>query len=236
MADMHIQCGSLLEGAQSARGTAVVVDVYRAFTCAPLLFSMGVAGSILVATPEEAFDLKRENPDLVLAGEVKGIPIRGFDLGNSPSRILKLGTAFFRGKTVVLRTSAGVQGAIAALNAADEVLLGSYSLAGSTVRYLRKKRPEQVSIVAMGVQLKARAPEDEWCARYMAHLLGSGEYDHNQALGEIIFNETTQKFFNADKPEFPAEDPILCLQRDVYDFALRAYRQDGLVRVEKLIP
>ena len=26
------------------------------------------------------------------------------------------------------------------------------------------------------------APEDEWCARYIAHLLGIGEYNHNEAL------------------------------------------------------
>jgi hypothetical protein len=32
MTDMHVTCDSLLPGAQAARGVAVVVDVFRAFT------------------------------------------------------------------------------------------------------------------------------------------------------------------------------------------------------------
>ncbi len=106
-------------------------------------------------------------------------------------------------------------------------------IARATAEYLRAKFPLRVSIVAMGVQLKEKAPEDEWCARYLAHLLGKGDYDHNQALREIIFQETTQKFLRRDRPQFPAEDPILCLQRDIYDFALKVIRLDGLVVVHK---
>ena len=116
----------LLPGARAARGLAVIIDVYRAFTCTPLLYALGIERSILVATAEEALALKATNPDFVLIGEISGAPIDGFDLGNSPSQIVRLGTAMFRGKTVVQRTSAGVQGAIAALQGADEVLLGSY--------------------------------------------------------------------------------------------------------------
>ena len=230
---MQVTCSSLLEGAKSAKGTAIVVDVYRAFSCTPLLFSLGVRESILVALPEEALTLKSQDPDLILIGEVGGAPIEGFDLGNSPSLILGKETDFFKGKTVVQRTSAGVQGALAALDAADEVLLGSYMTARATAKYLLARAPQRVSIVAMGVQLKAKAPEDEGCARYLAHLLGAAGYDHNQALREILFQETTQKFLRRDKPHYPPEDPILCLQRDIYDFVLKVTRKGGLVIVHQ---
>ena len=95
---MQVSCHSLLAGAQAARGVAVIIDVFRAFTCAPLLFSLGVPRIILAATAAEAFALKRQNPNLLLVGEVGGIPIEGFDLGNSPSQILKTDPSFFPGQ------------------------------------------------------------------------------------------------------------------------------------------
>ena len=230
---MKVTCASLLEGARNARGVAVVIDVYRAFTCTPLLFSLGIEKSILVATPQEAFDLKQKDRNLLLLGEVEGVPIDGFDLGNSPGEILQKGASFFNGRTVVQRTSAGVQGVLTALDTADEVLPASYALADSTATYLLNKQPENVSIVAMGWSLEVTAPEDEWCARYIAHLLGAGDYDHNVALNEILFHKTTQKFFDIDKPHFPAEDPAVCLQRNCYDFILKAMRENDQVVIRR---
>ena len=230
---MEITRGSLLAGAQAARGLSVVIDVFRAFSCAPLLFSMGIEKGILVSTPEEAITLKKEDAALILVGEVDGAPISGFDFGNSPSQILKQAPAIFKGKTIVQRTSSGVQGALAALKNSDEVLLASFALAASTAKYILKKNPARVSILAMGWNLEVIAPEDEWCATYIAHLLGKGDYDHIQALREIIFHEQAQKFLQRKKPHFPPEDPLLCLQRDVYDFVLRAERESGKVIVRK---
>jgi 2-phosphosulfolactate phosphatase len=147
---------------------------------------------------------------------------------------MRTDSTFFKGKTIVQRTSSGVQGALAALAVADEVLLGSYALAKSTAEYILSKNPEEVSLVAMGWNLKVTAPEDEWCGRYIAHLLGNGQYDHMQALREIVYHETAQKFLRGDVSYFPAEDPLLCLQRDLYDFVLRAERKKDLVIVKKV--
>jgi 2-phosphosulfolactate phosphatase len=234
MNEMEVTRARLLEGAQTARGVAVIIHVLRAFTCAPLLFSFGIRKSILVSTPEEAFALRQKNGELLLIGEVGGVPIEGFDLGNSPSEILYRGPAFFRGKTVVQRTSSGVQGVLAALDVADEVLPASYSLAQATARYILAKQPPRVSVVAMGWALKHVAPEDEWCARYISHLLGAGDYDHYAALAEILSNQTTQKFFDPEKPHFPPEDPIMCLQLNTHNFVLRAGRDDDGVVVNKI--
>ena len=231
---MKITHRSLLPGAKNAHGLAVIIDVFRAFSCAPLLFSLGIKKSILVASPTDGLRLKKTDSNLILVGEVGGAPIEGFDFGNSPSQILNATSSFFKEKTVVQRTSSGVQGAIAALVVADEVLLGSYGLANATARYIESKQPEEVSLVAMGWDLKELAPEDEYCARYMAHLLREGEYNHIQALREIVFHESTQKFLRGDVAYFPAEDPILCLQRDIYNFVLRVGREKDLVVVEKI--
>jgi 2-phosphosulfolactate phosphatase len=231
---MQVNRYSLSEGARAARGLTVVVDVFRAFTCTPLLFSLGAADCMLVATPEEALQLKKRDPSLILTGEVSGIPIQGFDLGNSPSQILRQKPDFFRDKRVVQRTSSGVQGALIALDKADEVLLGSYTLAKTTAEHILSKTPDRVSIVAMGWELQEIAPEDECCARYLEHLLGQGNYDHHEALREILFHESAQKFLRGDKPYFPPEDPVLCLQRDLYDFVLKAHREGDMVVVGKI--
>ncbi len=232
---MQVIQDSLLAGAQSAKGLAVIIDVFRAFTCTPLLFSLGIENSILVATPQEAFALKRDQKNVLLIGEIGGVPIEGFDLGNSPSEIRRQAPSMFKGRTIVQRTSAGVQGALAALAAADEVLVAGYTNARATVNYILAKKPKQVSLVAMGWDLKERAPEDEGCVRYIAHLLGAGDYDHNKTLSDIISQETAQRFLRADNPHFPAEDPILCLQRDVYDFALQVVRDKNCVCVNKIL-
>lgn len=226
---MQISCDRLLEGARHAEGTAVIVDVFRAFTCTPLLFTLGIQKSILVATQEHAFALREEDPTRILVGEISGIPIEGFDLGNSPSEILGKDPAFFEGRTVVQRTSSGVQGVLAAMDVADEVLLGSYVVAGATARYILAEDRKRVSLVAMGWNMKEPAPEDEGCIRYLFHLLGDAPYDHLTALREIVFHSTTQKFLRAEKTYFPPEDPLFCLQRDLFDFAVRAERQGDLV-------
>ncbi len=231
---MKVIQDSFLAGAQAAKGLAVIIDVFRAFTCTPLLFSLGIEKSILVATPQEAFTLKQDRKDVLLIGEIGGVPIEGFDLGNSPSEIRHQGSSLFKGRTVVQRTSAGVQGALAALATADEVLVGGYTNARATADYILAQKPKQVSLVAMGWDLQERAPEDEGCVRYIAHILGAGNYDHNKTLSEIVSQETAQRFFRADNPHFPAEDAILCLQRDVFDFALRVEREEQLVVVYKI--
>lgn len=231
---MQISCDRLLEGARCARDTAVIIDVFRAFTCTPLLFALHIEKSVLVATSDQAFALREKDRGLILIGEVGGVPIQGFDLGNSPSDILCKDPAFFEGRTVIQRTTSGVQGALAAMDGADEVLLGSYVVARATARYILSKKPKRVSLVAMGWNLEEKAPEDEWCVRYFSHLLENAPYDHLMALREIVFHRTTQKFLRMKETYFPPEDPLLCLQRDMYDFVLRARREGNLVVVDKL--
>ncbi|MEE4263097.1 MAG: 2-phosphosulfolactate phosphatase [Desulfobacteraceae bacterium] len=230
---MQINVGYLLEGAKAARGIAVIIDVFRAFSCTPLMFSLGLKKSILVSQPHEALALKDRHQDYILVGEVDGLPVEGFDLGNSPSEILRQKVSFFIGKTAVQRTSAGVQGALTALEVADEVLVAGYNVARATAQYILSRQPARVSLVAMGWNMKQKAPEDNWCARYIAHLLGKGEYNHDQAMREIVFNRTAQRFLRADEAKFPPEDPVLCLQRNVYNYALIAQREHNAVIIRK---
>ncbi len=167
--------------------------------------------------------------EAVLVGEADGIPIPGFDISNSPIEALRKGRELFNGKRVVHRTTAGVTGALAAMESSDEVLLASFLTARATALYVQAKAPEKVTIVAMGSRSIEKSPEDECCADYIENMLRGQPYDHLNALQKILEHESAQKFLRADTSYLPSEDPVLCLQRDLFDFALRAEKRDGFV-------
>jgi 2-phosphosulfolactate phosphatase len=212
-----------LAGAGQAEGISVVIDVYRAFTCAACMVYLGAEGVVLRADPEEVLDLKRERGYLAV-GEVKGRKVPGFDLGNSPSRILATGREFFEGRTVAQRTSAGVTGAVAAAQTSDLLILGSYVTASAIARYLLGlvPAPAVVSLVAMGGRGERPSPEDDGCADYLEHLLTGRPYNHLETVRGIVEHESTQQFLRGDQPHFPPSDPLFCLQRDMFDFVLVA--------------
>ena len=57
---MEIKINSLLEGAQQAKGTVIIVDVFRAFTTASVALNRGVSKIIFVADPDDALALREE--------------------------------------------------------------------------------------------------------------------------------------------------------------------------------
>ncbi len=224
---MRIERLSCLPGAEVARGVAVIIDVFRAFTCAPLLLRLKARALLLEADIARCLSLRG---DAVLVGERNEEPIEGFDLPNSPLLILRSGPARFAGRTVVLRTTSGVAGALVARQKADAVLLASFINARATAAYLRACGASVVSLVAMGTHGETPAAEDERCGDYIESLLGGGSYDHIAAIAEILASDSGRRFFAADKPYLPAADPAICLQRDLFDHAIRAEAEGDWVR------
>ena len=230
---MKIIRKSCAEGAQEAEGLAVVIDVFRAFSCGPLFFHFGARRVILEADPEKALGLKRENPHFILVGEVNEVPIEGAELGNSLSHIIVKGEPFFRDKTVIHRTTAGVTGVASAFENTDQVILGSFVMAEAISAYIKGKKPDQVTLVAMGERAHKKAPEDEACADYLEYLLTGRRYDPIKAFKDIVFHPSAQKFIQRTKEYLPREDPIFCLQRDLFDFVLTARMDQDLITVHK---
>ena len=178
---MRIERRSLLAGAAEARGVAVVIDVLRAFSCSALMFHYGIRDLALVRTPQEALAFRDGDPDYLVAGEVKGVKVEGFDVGNSPADIVSKGESFFHGRRIAARSSAGTQGVLAAAAHAEQVLLGSYMTAAATAAYIRdharidalvRGHDTTVTIVAMGYEGVRPSVEDERCGDYLEYLLG----------------------------------------------------------------
>ena len=147
---MEIRIDSLLRGAQEAEGTAIIIDVFRAFTTAAIAFSRGVEKIVLVAEIEEALQLRKAGVGQICMGEVAGMRPEGFDYGNSP---YELSQADVSGKTLIQSTRAGTVGVAAAVRA-DQIYVGSLVIADATVKAINRDSPDIVSIVAMGAEAK----------------------------------------------------------------------------------
>jgi phosphosulfolactate phosphohydrolase-like enzyme len=212
---------------------SVIIDVFRSFSSAPLLLHLGAAPLILEGDVERCFALREQLPGARLVGSRNEDPIDSFDVTNSPWFILQRGRAFFDGRPVILRSTSGVGGAAAAVGQGGLVLLASFITAAATAAWLQRQRPQRVALIAMGRKGEEPAPEDEACADCIASLLGGAAYDHLAATAGILAHENARKYFRGDNPALPSEDPVLCLQLDLCDFAIRAVRRDGWIEAER---
>ena len=222
---MEIRIGSLYRGAQEARGTVVIIDVFRAFTTDAVAFSKGAEKIVLVAEVEEALKLREQGVGEICMGEVDGIRPDGFDLGNSPFEMLNADVA---GKTLIQSTRAGTVGMSAAVNA-SQIYAGSLVLAASTVKAIVHDAPDLVTIVAMGAEARVHADEDEQCAFYMRNLLQGRKPDHDAVRALVLSGAEAQKYSDPEQPQFHPEDRDMALQIDSVDFAIKVGREDGLL-------
>jgi len=201
-----------VEGAKKAKGIVIIIDIFRAATVEAFLLDKGVKEIIPVATPEEAFTYKKENPDYVLCGEDYGHSIEGFDLGNSPFDISK--AVNLKDKTIVHRTSQGTQGIVNAKNA-EEIIFGSFVTASAISDYLIKKNPSVCSIIAMDES----GSEDEVFADFLiSKLKNELSRDIDEITEYLSKYHTAAKFLNPDISEFSKEDFYLCMDVDKFDF------------------
>ncbi|MBR5307909.1 MAG: 2-phosphosulfolactate phosphatase [Clostridia bacterium] len=222
---MNIQILQLTEGAKKARGIAVIIDVFRAFSVEAYMFSMGAEKIIPIGDADIAYKLKAENPEYILAGERHGKILPGFDVGNSPTDISKMQ---IKGKTAVHTTSAGTQGIANAKNA--EVILGASLVnARATAEYIRKSGICDISLVCMGLEALAPTEEDTLCAQYIRSILLGEEFDIAPKIEELKLTSGAKFFDKAQNDVFPETDFFLCTQTDKFDFAMRLTRgEDGI--------
>ncbi|MDP2901453.1 MAG: 2-phosphosulfolactate phosphatase [Candidatus Bathyarchaeota archaeon] len=225
---MEIKRLSLMEGARKATGTAVIIDVFRAFTTAAYVMANGAETILPVGGVEEALELRRRHPDWLVTGEVHGHKVPGFDYGNSPDEVSRVD---FTGRAVVQRTSSGVQGILAA-SGADEVLLGSFVIAEATVEYMKRRDPGVVSLVAMGWEGEFEAIEDELCAEYLEARLRGERPDFPDMARRIRADAQGAKFFDPAQTSFREGDFHAAMSLDRFPFALRVDRGPPM-RVER---
>lgn len=220
---MEIRLLQNIDGARRAEGLTVIIDVFRAFSLECYLFAAGAGRVLPVGAEETARRLKREHPEYVLIGERGGVKLPGFEYGNSPSQTQN---ADLKGKTVVHTTSAGTQGIVNAKKA-EEIVTGSLVNAGAVAEYIRRRNPDCVSIVCMGLSGKTEAPEDTLCGRYIRGILTGTEPDMTRELALLRADASVERFFREEtQAVFPAEDYRMCTDVDRFPFVLKVERLD----------
>lgn len=229
---MEIIRSSLLDGARRAKGTTVIIDVFRAFTVACYLVHNGAERVYPVGSVEEAYAMKKANPAYLLVGERHEKKCEGFDFGNSPTHILPYS---FKGKTIVHTTSSGTRG-IDLATGADEILTGSFVNAQAIVNYLLEKQPPQVTLVGMGYEGLYTTDEDEFCAAYIENTLKGLPFDFQAVLEKLRTGDGARLLDPRNHAHSPASDFDLCLDLNRFDFVLRIAKDtQGQQYLEKIV-
>ena len=228
---MNIEILQLLDGARQAKGLTVIIDVFRAFSLECYMHDMGVKDIIAIGKKEDAYDLKKKYPDIVLVGERQGKKIADFDYGNSPSQLEGVNLL---GKTVAHSTSSGTQGIVNAANA-DEVITGSLVNASAVAEYIRLKHPESVSLVCMGLHAAQETEEDTLCAEYIKAMLMDQVFEIEEGIRSLIRTSGRKFFDHAQREVFPEKDFWMCTEINKFPFVIRAEKSaDGLIHMRKI--
>lgn len=228
---MKIEKLKLVEGAASAEGVTIIIDVFRAFSVSCYLISKGVERIYTVGSIEEAFELKKLHIDAVLVGERHEKKCEGFDFGNSPTHLL---AANLEGKTVIHTTSSGTMGICLAVNA-DEIITGSFVNAKAIATYLLKINPQKVSLVGMGYEGKRATQEDDFCADYIQNLIEKKETNFDEMVEILRIGDGARLLDPKNHAHSPATDFELCLQKDIFNFVLKVKKdENGVYFLERI--
>lgn len=221
---MNIQILQLLDGAKTASGLTVIIDVFRAFSTSCYAFHFGATKILPIGDINSAYQLKEENPEYILVGERNEQKPEGFDFGNSPSQILNENLS---GKIIVHTTSSGTQGIANATNA-DEIITGSFVNAAAIVRYIQQKQPETISLVCMGYACEYPTDEDTLCAEYIKNIL-EGKQNNFDEMVKTMRNGSGVRFFDPEKQSWaPKADFELCLDLSRFNFILKVEKEGEL--------
>lgn len=217
-----------LENCDSATGLVVVIDVLRAFSTAAFAFNAGVEEIFLVSTVEDAFKLKGKIRNSKVMGEVDGIPVEGFDFGNSPAQFDGLELS---GILLIQRTTSGTQGVIRS-RSADRLITTGFCTAGAVVRKIMDWSPADISFVSTGKRPGGWGDEDQACADYIQACLLNEEVDPEKYLERVKRSIPGQFFQNPDMIDYPEIDLDYCMRLDKFNFVMSVTRVNGHLRMQ----
>ena len=216
-----------LENCQSATGLVIVIDVLRAFSTAAYAFAAGAKEIFLVSKVEEAFALKEEIYQSMIMGEVDGLPVEGFDFGNSP---VQFDGCNLSGIPLIQRTTSGTQGVVLSQKA-DTLLITSFCNAGATAEYIGGLSPVEVSFVITGKRYGDWGDEDQACADYIQSLILKRNEDPEHFLDRVRKSKPGRYFLNSKMPEYSVRDLEYCLELNKFNFIMEVQKSNEHLRL-----
>ena len=158
----------------------IVIDVLRCCSTIVTALANAAEGVIPTKTVREARVLHKKHPEFILAGERRGIKLKGFDLGNSP---LDFSPQKVKGKHIILTTTSGTK-AIISSKKANFVFTGAFLNAEATAKAaLRIAEQEGTGISLISAGTNGRfSLEDFICAGAIAKGFSADNVEHSDAV------------------------------------------------------
>ena len=172
-------------GAVKHKDLIIIVDVLRCSSSIVNAFANGAKTVIPTETLKEAFGLREQHSDYVLAGERKGCKPSGFDLGNSPLEFVQVAV---EGRTVIMTTTSGTSALVRCRNA-EHVLVGAFLNADAVaekVAEIVQNEMVNVSFVLAG-EKGLFSLEDFLCAGAIASEFPAGRFDFSDEALAAVF-------------------------------------------------
>ena len=205
----------------------VVIDVLRAFTVSACALAGGAAEVVYVPGLEDARALAAAIPGALLSAEVDGLPVPGVAISNSPTMVTNTDLG---GRTLVQRSSAGVQALAMAAPTASGLLAAGLVVAGATAAEIIRRQPPLVTVLPS----RTDHQEDTACAGYLEGLLRGERPDLDALLAPFLASDRYRELARGGVPGFPASDLEIALDLDRFDFALPVETgADGRLRVRR---
>lgn len=212
---MEVKIQSLVHGARRARGSVILIDVFTSATLAATILANGARRIVPARSGAEARALRREEPSALLIGEWMGKQLPGFDHNTNALASSSLDVA---GRTVVLATTNGTRGILAAAANADALYLGCFRNARAVAECVRGQ--ELVTLVPIGIASgRVRAIEDELCAELLRALLLEEATDF-EAIRRRVRRDLSSWIRNIGR----GSDVAFCLELDSVDVVPRLER------------
>jgi 2-phosphosulfolactate phosphatase len=148
---------------------AVVIDILRFTTTVSTALCSGALRVYPAGDEDEARSMAKKlslEGECLLCGEVDGLPLPGFDLGNSP---LEYTPENVNGKTIVTMTTNGT-GTIRMCRPAARILAGGFVNVSALVHHIIASDPSNLYLVCSG-QRDSFCLEDYAFAGYLARQL-----------------------------------------------------------------
>lgn len=207
----------------------VAIDVLRCCSTIVTALANGAEEVIPTKTVNEALRLRKKHPELILAGERRGIKPRGFDIGNSP---LEFSPQAIGGKRIILTTTSGTK-AIVLSRKTKWVLVGALLNAEAVAKAIleiAEKERMGISLVLSGRKGEHFSLEDFLCAGLIVESLptrGFGVELSDAALGSwLAFQQSRRTLYETIQEGYHArylksigfeEDTRFCSQVNAFD-------------------
>lgn len=218
--------------------TAVVFDVLRATSSIITGLAHGIEAILPVQTIEEARACKANDPSLLLAGERGGLPIEGFDLGNSPGDFESL-----KGRRLVMTTTNGTV-AIQSVKHASRVLIASLLNIDALADFLTRSSAKDLLLVCAGTVDDFSLEDAIGAGALVARLPAEGELSDSALLVRSLYEKvendveewlTHTKNGRALREIGKQRDISYCARQSIYH-VVGTLSKDAIIRLETISP